>query len=364
MEALKQRLKCELERLQGQYGFPGATLAYVLSDGSVGEAASGLADIETGEPMTVKSRMLAASIGKSFVAATVMALAKEDRLNLDDPLSRWLGGCSWYSRLPNRETITLRHLLTHSSGLPDHVYTTKFLQSLAHSGYYVDSFFSPESLIECILDQPPLFEAGGGWAYTDTGYILLGLVIDAAAENSYYGELERRFLKPLKLDMTSPSDRPVLPGLAAGYVAQHNMLGVPRKTIDGSGTMVWNPVVEWTGGGLISTSRDLAAWAKLLYEGHAMQADYLTDLLQSVPAGDKESGDRYGAGVLINQKDPLGERWGHGGVIPGYSSSMRYYKKYGIAVAFQINMDEGISEFVSDMEHCLAEIVIRQAVRR
>ena len=75
--------------------------------------------------------------------------------------------------------------------------------------------------------------------------------------------------------------------------------------------MVWNPVVEWTGGGLISTSRDLAVWAKLLYEGHAMQADYLTDLLQSVPAGDEESGVRYGMGVVIKQKDFLGEMWGH-----------------------------------------------------
>lgn len=355
--ALNQLLIGELDRLQRQYGFPGATVAYVLPGGSVGEAAMGYADIETEEPMTAKSRMLAASIGKTFVAATVLALAKEERLSLDDLLSSWLSTRGWYSRLPSHETITLRHLLTHSSGLPNHVCTTKFLQYLSHR----DDFFLPESLIECIFDQIPLFKPGAGWAYTDTGYILLGLVIEAVTGNSYYEELERRFLKPLKLDMTTPSDRRTLPGLAAGYTAQDNVFGLPRKTVDEAGTMIWNPNVEWTGGGLISTSRQLALWAKFLYEGRAMQADYLTDLFQSVPIEDKELGIRYGMGVLINQKNPLGEKWGHFGVIPGYGSSMCYYPKYGIAVAFQINTDSNFSELVREMEHCLGEIVIKTA---
>lgn len=361
IQALNQHLKCELDRLQCYHGFPGVTVAYVLSDGTVGEVASGLADIETRELMTTKSRMLSASIGKTFVAATLIALAKEGRLNLDDRLSYWLSGYSWYSRLPNRETITLRHLLTHGSGIPNHVYTKRFLQLASHSMLHTNSLFSPESLIECILDQAPLFEAGKGWAYTDTGYILLGLVIEAVTKNSYYEILKQWFLKPLKLDMTSPSDRPALPGLVAGYTAQDNVFGLPRKTVDEWGIMIWNPVLEWTGGGLISTSRDLAVWAKLLYEGHIMQADYLTDLFQSVPTDEEESGVRYGMGVLIKQKSPLGQIWGHEGVIPGYSSSMRYYPKYGVAVAFQINTDSSASGLISDMEHCLAEIVIRRS---
>ncbi len=358
MKTLNQLLQRELERLRNQYGFPGVTVAYVLSDGTVGDVASGFADIEAQKPMTTKSRMLAASIGKTFVAATVVALAKEGRLHLDDLLSRWLSDYSWYSRLPNHETITLRHLLTHSSGLSDHVYTTNFPALLSHRGFFVDSFFSPELLIECILDLAPLFEAGKGWAYTDTGYILLGLVIEAVSGSSYYEELEMRFLKPLKLDMTSPSDRTALPGLVAGYAAQDNVFGFPGKTVDESGTLAWNPIVEWTGGGLISTSRDLAVWAKLLYEGRAMQSDYLTDLFQSVPTSDDASKARYGAGVLIEQKNRFGQRWGHGGVIPGYSSSMRYYPQYGIAVAFQMNTDSGISAFASDIEDRLADIII------
>lgn len=349
---LNEQLISELERLRAQHGFPGATLAYVLPDGSVGEVSCGFADMETKELMTTKSRMLAASIGKTFVAATVIALAKEGKLNLDDPLSHYLGKNSWYSRLPNSKTITLRHLLTHSSGLPDHVYATSY-----HEWVKSHPHFIPEALIECILDRPPLFEAGKGWAYTDTGYILLGLVIENVTHTSYYAEVMRRFLKPLKLDQTSPSDRKELPGLVAGYTDPENILESPRKTTDASGIMVWDPVIEWTGGGLISTSHDLAAWAKLLYEGQAMPYDYLGDLFNSVPKDD--SGVRVGAGVLI-QPTSLGPKVGHGGFIPGYTSSMRYYPEHRVAVAFQLNTDIDTPKYVGGMEQSLAEIVIRE----
>jgi Beta-lactamase class C and other penicillin binding proteins len=355
---LNQRLQYELDRLRQKFRFPGATCAYILSNGTIGEVASGIADTETNTPMTIKSKMLTASIGKTFVGATVVALAKEGLINLDAPLSCWLGKRSWYACLPNHETITLRHLLTHSSGLPDHVYSPKFLQNQFFSKLQAGDFFSPESLIECILDQPALFEAGRGWSYTDTGYILLGLAIEAITGDEYYKVVKQRFLKPLKLDMTAPSDRPNLPGLIAGYTSPDNAFGLPTKTLDKSGSLVWNPIIEWTGGGMISTSHDLARWTKLLYEGRAIQSDYLEELFQAVPINDDGSNIRYGAGVVI-QKSPLGDKWGHYGVIPGYVSSMRYYSKYGLAVAFQVNTDINASDLINNMEPSLAEIIIQ-----
>jgi D-alanyl-D-alanine carboxypeptidase len=355
---LNQCLQCELDRLRQKHGFPGATCAYVLSDGTIGDIASGIADTKTNAPVTMKSRMLAASIGKTFVGATVVGLSRDSLINLDAPLSCWLGKRNWYARLPNHETITLRHLLTHSSGLPDHVYSPQFLQNQFFRELQPGDFFSPESLIECILDQPALFEAGRGWSYTDTGYILLGLVIEAVTGDEYYEVVKQRFLKPLKLDMTTPSDRPNLPGLIAGYTSSDNAFGLPTKTLDESGLLVWNPILEWAGGGMISTSHDLAIWAKLLYEGHAMQYDYLKELFQAVPISDDRSDVQYGAGVVI-EKGPLGDKWGHYGVIPGYVSSMRYYSKYGFAVAFQVNTDENASDLINDMEQSLAETIFK-----
>jgi D-alanyl-D-alanine carboxypeptidase len=351
---LNESIKSELDRLREKHGFPGVTCAYVLPDGTIGEVASGYADRETKDPVTPQSRMLAASVGKTFVAATVLALANEGQLNLDDPLSLWLGNASWYPNLPNHETITLRHLLTHRAGLADHAHSSEFLK-LARTG--ID--FSHESLIEFILNRPPLFEPGQGWAYTDTGYILLGLVIEAVTGKTYYDELDCRFLKPFQLKSTTPSDRPILPGLISGYTAQENLFSLPsKKLVDASGSLVFNPAIEWTGGGLISTSRDLAVWAKLLYEGHAMQTEYLSEILKSIPTSNDGSETRYGAGVVI-KKCSFGQKWGHLGLIPGYISSMQYYPEYRMAIAFQVNSDENASTVVNDLEETLAEIVIQ-----
>jgi len=104
-----------------------------------------------------------------------------------------------------------------------------------------------------------------------------------------------------------------------------------------SGVMAWHTGLEWTGGGFVSNSKDLVVWAKALFEGRAIEGSYLDYLLQSVPISDDDPGTRYGIAVAIHENGPLGPTYGHGGWIPGYSSSLRYYPNHGIAVAFQSN---------------------------
>jgi D-alanyl-D-alanine carboxypeptidase len=386
-QALPVRFQEELEALGREFGFPGATAAYILPDGTVGRAATGFSDLESREPMALGSRMLMASIGKSFHAAAVLSLAgegalspagegnlkpagegnmsptEEGALSLQDPLARWLGDRPWFSRLPNHASVTLDHLLRHAGGLPDHVYTEAFMESWKREWAEAGPAPSPETLVGFILDQPPLFPPGEGWAYTDTGYILLGLVIEEATGRSLYDVILDRFLVPLRLGLTSPSDRRILPGLAAGYLSPDNPFGLPRKTTLAPGVMAWDPGVEWAGGGLVGNPADLVVWARELYEGRAMEGDYLPELLRSVPVDPENPEIRYGAGVAIYTNGPLGPVWGHAGQIPGYVSSMRYYPDHGIAVAFQINGDGGIAgggteaDFVPEMERRLAELV-------
>lgn len=348
---LAKEFQLTLDAMQKQHGFPGATAAYVLADGTVGVAATGLADIESATAMTVNSRMLAASIGKTFVGATAVALAREGTLDLDIPVSRWLGELKWFSRLPNHDTITLRHLLTHSSGLPDHVHLKRFARDVSRKWRENVNPFAPEDLIHFVLDLPPLFEAGKGWTYSDTGYILIGLVIEKATEGNYYNELEERFIKPLGLTLTAPSDSRVLPGLAAGYMATDNAFGFPRKTVTADGAMAWHPALEWTGGGLVSNSRDLVVWGKALFEAKAMTGPYLAELLSSVPVSADTPDIQYGLGVAIYRTGPFGQVYGHGGWIPGYSSSLRYYPDHGVAIAFQINTDIGAVDSTSNVMH-------------
>lgn len=341
-----------LDAAREQFGFPGATAAYVLSDGSVGVAATGLADLEAGTPMTVHSRMLAGSIGKTFVAMTSLALAREGVLDLDAPVLDWLGDRPWYARLANHDTITLRHLLTHTSGLPDHVHLEDFVHEVARRWSEPGNPFPPDVLIGFILDQPPLFMPGQGWAYTDTGYILVGLVLEQATGRRYYDEIQQRFLQPLGLTSTGPADRRELPRLVPGYMAP-NPFGFPTRTTTTEGVMTWHPGLEWTGGGLISHSLDLAHWGAALFGGGALSGDYVDALLDSVPVSPGNLAIRYGLGVAICATGPDGPVYGHGGWVPGYSSSLRHYVDHGVTIAFQINTDIGV---LDDGANLMAEI--------
>lgn len=356
--SLEVSFQRELDRVRDELNVPGATAAYALPDGSVGVAAAGYADLEQRTPMRPQSRMLAASVGKSFVAATALALAQDGTLDLDTPIAKLLSDRPWLARLPNHNAITTRHLLTHTSGLSDHVSRPEFARALAEHWRDPEGALQPEALVEYVLDLPARFPVGQGWSYSDTGYILVGLVIEQVTGRPYEEELRRRFLEPLGLDATTPSNRRALAGLAAGYTAPDNPLGLPAKTTTAPGVMAWDPGIEWTGGGLVSTPHDLVVWARELYEGRALPTSAMDDLMRSVPVGGEASGVRYGAGVAIHEQTPLGPSYGHGGTIPGYVSSMRYYPKHRVAVAFQINTDVDVEDAVPDIERRLAELVV------
>lgn len=351
-----------LDSFQQDYGFPGATAAMAFPDGSVVTAATGVADEEVGTPMTSGSRMLAASIGKGFVAMTALSLESDGVMSRSDLVSRHLGDRDWFSRLPNHGTMTVGDLLRHTSGLPDHVHLQGFQFEMAARMAGGSAAFTPEEAIAFVLDADPLFPAGQAWAYSDTGYLLLGLVIEQAGRAAYYDLVAERFLVPLGLTATTPSDTPILPGLAAGYLGEDNPFGLPQRTMDDAGRLLWDPAMEWTGGGLFSTSRDLAVWGHALFAAAAIEAPYLDRLLDGVPVSPDAPGILYGAGVAIYADTPRGPVYGHGGWIPGYVSSLRHYADHGVTVAFQINTDVGIvddsTDLVPALEAALADLAI------
>jgi D-alanyl-D-alanine carboxypeptidase len=366
-ETLQARMQALLDRFHSEHGFPGATAAIFLPDGTLSVVATGLADAEAETSMTPDSRMLAASIGKSFVAATVLALEADGALARTDLVSAHLGDRDWFTRLPNHATMTVGDLLRHGAGLPDHVHLEVFQAEMARRMASGDAALAPEDAIAFVFDAAPLFQAGSGWAYTDTGYLLLGMVIEEATGRAYYDLVAERFLDPLGLDTTAPSNTPTLPRLAVGYVAVDNPFGLPPRTMDGDGTLLWDPAMEWTGGGLVSTAGDLARWGDALFGGTAMPEPYLDRLLDAVPVAPDAPGILYGAGVAIYADTPRGPVYGHGGWIPGYVSSLRHYADHGVTVAFQINTDVGIADDSTDLvpalEAALAALAINASER-
>ncbi|MEQ8516969.1 MAG: serine hydrolase domain-containing protein [Chromatocurvus sp.] len=363
---LSSRLTETLNAFRDRHGFPGATAAIALADGRIATAFTGLADIEAETRMTSGTRMLAASIGKTFVAATVLALESDGLLSQTDLLAAHLHDKPWLADLPNAETITLGHLLRHQSGLRDHTHLPAF-QAAAAARFASDRpAFTPAELLGFVSGQDALFQAGGAWAYSDTGYILLGLVIEKVAGRTYYEVVQERFLEPLGLAGTIPSDRPDIPGLAVGYTIKDNPFGLPERTADADGTLLWDPAVEWTGGGLASTSRDLACWGHALFGGGAMIAPYLDRLLDGVAMAPDRPGIRYGTGVSIRTETPRGPVYGHAGWVPAYVSSLRHYADHAVTVAFQINTDAGTvddsSDLVPSLEAALVDLVLSAAV--
>ncbi|MDJ0630173.1 MAG: serine hydrolase domain-containing protein [Rhodobacter sp.] len=357
---LRDEVRSLLEGYRKSYGFPGATAAYALPDGSVDAVAVGMADVEAGIPMTPKSRMLAASVGKTIWGATVLSLEAEGALRRSDLVSDYLGDLPWFVRVPNADTMTVGQLLTHSSGLPDHVHMDGVATALIELGKAEQ--FEPSDAISFVLNAQPLFEPGLAWAYSDTGYLLLGLVVEAASEQDVFDLADERFLVPLGLTATGPSDAPGIKGLAVGYTVEGNPFGLAPRTMDESGNLIWNPAIEWTGGGFASTSTDLATWGQALFTGNAMDGEYLGGLLDGVSVHTDAPGIFYGGGVAIYQDTPRGPVYGHGGWIPGYVSSLRHYADHGLTVAFQINSDVGVvddsTDLVPALEAALAERLI------
>ena len=340
--ASDEPLRATFDSLHAADGFPGATAAVVMPDGTLQPLATGLADREDSTRMTPEMRMLSGSTGKSFAAAVVLSLAQEDRLDLDAPIARRLGDRPWFDRLPNGDAITLRMLLRHRSGLVDHIRSEAFQRAVRKrmQTQGPDAAFDPEELVRFVLGTEPLFPAGEGYHYSDTNYILAGLVVEAVTGRDYYDVLRDRLLDPLPLPLTDPANRPTLPGLAAGYVEGDDPFGMPPK-VTTDGVLVYNPATEWTGGGLVTNSQDLARWAKALYEGEALPGDYRDALLNAVPKDSAQQARygpevRYGLGVTI-RSTALGTAYGHRGWTPGYLSIFEYYPEHEIAVALQVN---------------------------
>ena len=334
-KSLELRLQESLEKHRARVRLPGVTLGYVLPDGRTGGVAVGVSQKGTQTPMKPTDRMLSGSIGKTYVAAVLLQLHEEGKADLETKISHWLGQEPWFARLPNAERITLRMLLQHTSGVPEHVYHPDFKKTIAADSQKV---WKPAELVAFILDREPLFAAGKGWAYADTNFILVGMIIEKITGRTYYQELTERILTKHKLNATSPSDRPDLPGLISGYTIPDRVFPVPAEVAT-NGRYVLNPQLEWTGGGLVSTSGDLARWAKVLYSGDVLKEPTRALMLQTVPSRPLGPKDEYGLGVQRWQSRH-GPVIGHSGFFPGYLSTMAYYPDKKIAVAVQINTDE------------------------
>jgi D-alanyl-D-alanine carboxypeptidase len=333
--ALRARLQHALDLLREEHGFPGAELGVARADGSSFALATGLSDREKKLAMTTDLLLLQGSIGKTYVAATALQLVKEGKIDLDAKIATLLAGEPWLPRLPNGRDITVRMLMSHTSGLVRYELKEAFTKDLSA---HPEKTWRPAELIAYMLDSPAPFPAGTGWEYSDTNYIVLGMVIERLTGAKLDDEIERRLLRPLGLEHTVPSDRRRIPGLSQGYAGEKNPFGgVDAMLRDGE--MVINPQFEWAGGGYASTAEDLAKWMRAFHAEKLVDPALLEEARKGVPAPMLGKDVRYGLGVIILDT-PLGPAYGHSGFFPGYCAEAYWFQELGAAIALQINSSD------------------------
>jgi D-alanyl-D-alanine carboxypeptidase len=296
---LAAALRGELHALV-RAGVPGAVVVVRRGDRTLALAA-GRADLATGEPLRARDRFKVGSITKTVVATAVLQLAGEGRLTLDDPVARWLPGL-----VPNGRRITIRMLLAHTSGLFDYLEDPRSL-----APYVAGDFgfrWTARRLVRIGVSHPPTFPPGAGWAYSNTGYLVLGLIVERVSGRPLAAVLERRILRPLGLAVTR---LPASQGL--GHPRAHGYLGAAPALQDVT------PVSQslfGAAGGLVSTAGDVARFYRGLLGGRLLPPRLLRAMTATVP---RAPGLAYGLGIA-RFATPCGPRIGHNGAVPGYAS--------------------------------------------
>jgi D-alanyl-D-alanine carboxypeptidase len=299
-------------------------------DGTTWVATSGFADVAGRRRVTALTAFAAGSISKTFTAALIMALAEEGRLSVDASVKTYLPG------LVIDPTITIRQLLDHTSGLDDFFMHTAIDKALMANRARV---WTTANSLRYV--GKPYFKPGTGWHYSNTNYLVLGMVAETVGGAPLPVQLRQRFFDPLGLSHTTYQfAEPPRGPLAHGY----RFTG-PGRTLkgidvsDGTSVVPFTSVVTAAGsaGSIATTARDLAVWARALYEGGVLRPETIAAMVDdaAVSASFKAT-TPYGLGVQVVTIDGR-PTLGHSGRLLGSQGVMRWLPNERIAVVVLTN---------------------------
>ncbi|MBV6755439.1 serine hydrolase domain-containing protein [Rhodococcus opacus] len=312
------RLNEAIEKTMSMAAIPGAIVGVWGPDGDYVKA-FGVADKSTGAPMETDFYHRIGSVTKTFTVTGLLQLVDEDKVALDDPISKYVEG------VPAGDQITLRQLARMQSGLPNYTANKDFQQALLSDPMRE---FTPPELLSYAFTQPASFPPGQGFEYSNTNTVLLGLVVEKVSGMPLPEYVSQKILQPLKLADTSfPTTNAFPEPHAQGYTEQ---------TLDEKEAVAtdWNPSWGWAAGAMISTLDDLRIWAPALATGTLLQPATQAQRLETVTAPGLASDVGYGLGIF----DIAG--WiGHNGSLPGYQTVCMYLPETETTVAIMLNTD-------------------------
>lgn len=300
-------------------GVPGVALV-IRDGGDKTRIASGVSNVITGTPMKMNDKVRIGSISKTYVSVVVMQLVAEGKLSLDDNLQQHLPGI-----VPKAAKITVRQLLSHSSGIPNYEDHPSYLTALMGNP---DHVWTPRQLIDMAVSLGSRFEPGTAAEYSNTNYTIAGLMIEKITGQTLAQQFDQRIFRPLNLGSTST---PSGPDLSGQYAHGYYVIDQPPAT----DISHFSPSIAYSGGGIVSTADDVTSFYKALFEGQLVRADLLTEMMTTVTGN---QGEKYGLGLMPREL-PCGTVWGHGGNFPGYL--MESYVKpggtFGVTVAYNLD---------------------------
>jgi D-alanyl-D-alanine carboxypeptidase len=329
---VRTRLQATLDRLRTKLAIPGVSVTILLPDGTSWTGVSGLANVAAGTPVKPTTAFALASMSKTFISALLVELIEEGRIRLTDSAARFLPGLV----TPLDRRITVAMLLDHTSGLNDYFLNPKIDTPLQADPTRA---WSTDEALHYV--RKPYFAPGRGWHYSNTNYLLLGLIAERVTGQSLDVAIRRRLLDPNGLTRTwyqgAEKSRTTL---AHGYRFPGTRLTVrPIDLDDGSGIAPFRSVVSAAAGAgsLAGTSGDLARWARRLYSGEVLGPAGTARLLSgfSATAAYRPS-VAYGYGVqavVIDGHPSLG----HSGRLLGFRGVVRHLPVEGLTIALLTN---------------------------
>ncbi|PJF28176.1 MAG: serine hydrolase [Phototrophicales bacterium] len=314
-------LETLLDQMMEQQQIPGMALAVHRGTETLLEAYRGWADLELSSPVNADTIFEIASVTKLFTAQAVLVLMERGQLMIDHPLADYMSGIpdAWRS-------VTIRHILAHQSGIPSYTDAPTYW-SLAGK----DKTF--DEVIDLVRDLPLRFQPGARYAYDNTGYYLLGRLIEKVSGNPYGTWLNQTIFEPLNMSQTRVNDyREVIRGRARGYRLESGEL-VNKPYYSTSNT--------FSAGVLLSTVRDLLAWRDSLKDDRILseKSRRLWWTLHPSAEGNERSGAFTLALGWFVVDSPLGQFYGHNGGIAGFASSLMIFPEADITAVLLCNAE-------------------------
>ncbi|TMM31714.1 MAG: beta-lactamase family protein [Actinobacteria bacterium] len=310
-------------------GMPGV-FAQIRAEGDAWNLAAGVADVDTGRPVRPQFRQRIGSITKTFVATTVLQLVGEHRVDLDAPIARYLPDV-----VPGElgRRVTVRMLLNHTSGIGDYA-PVLFASPEAVEALRLRTI-PPRELVRIGLSQPVTNAPGERWSYSNTNYIILGLLIERLSGRGYAQEVSRRILGPLGLEHS------YFPGTSP-YIRGPHMTGYAMMADGSLGNLtVFSPSSGWAAGEMISTAAEVNRFFRALLTGRLLSPALLAQMQTTVvvvPGQPEAAG--WGLGILW-LATPCGRVWGHTGGVVGYGT----YTWHSADGRRQVTLAENLIEY-------------------